>query len=93
MNRKMMITAASLALVSGLGTTAASCDKKGTGDAPVSSINGHRAGDDSPADVTNFPDHFANIATKCIYGAPGYRAFITTRNAPPVVLPDPACKG
>ncbi|WP_333769470.1 hypothetical protein [Streptomyces sp. IBSBF 2435] len=66
-----------------------SSDKRGTGDSPVAN---HR-GDDSPANVTNFPDHFANIATKCVAGAPGFRAFVTTREAAPVVLPDPACKG
>ncbi|NJP45868.1 hypothetical protein [Actinacidiphila epipremni] len=64
-------------------------DKRGTGDSPVAN---HR-GDDSPADVTNFPDHFANIATKCVAGAPGFRAFVTTREAAPVILADPACKG
>lgn len=64
-------------------------DKRGMGDAPVAN---HR-GDDSAADVTNFPDHFANIATKCVAGAPGFRAFVTTREAAPVILADPACKG
>ncbi|MCL2553225.1 MAG: hypothetical protein FWE75_13905 [Actinomycetia bacterium] len=64
-------------------------DSRGTGDSPVAD---HR-GEDSPANVTNFPDHFANIATKCVAGAPGFRAFVTTREAAPVVLPDPNCKG
>ncbi|SHN36922.1 hypothetical protein SAMN05216499_14830 [Actinacidiphila paucisporea] len=72
-------------------TAASGCssDRRGMGDSPVS---GHQ-GDDRPADVTNFPDGFANIATKCVAGAPGYRAFVTTRDAAPVVLADPACKG
>jgi hypothetical protein len=64
-------------------------DRRGTGDSPVAN---HR-GEDSPANVTNFPDQFANIATKCVSGAPGFRAFVTTREAAPVILPDPACKG
>lgn len=64
-------------------------DRRGTGDSPVAN---HR-GEDSPADVTNFPDHFANIATKCVAGAPGFRAFVTTREAAPVILADPTCKG
>lgn len=64
-------------------------DKRGTGDSPVAG----RRGDDSPANVTNFPDHFANIATKCVAGAPGFRAFVTTREAAPVILADPDCKG
>lgn len=75
----------------GLAVTAASCDDKGTGDSPVATVNGHKGGDDSPADVTNFPDHFANLATKCVHGAPGFRAFVTTRNAAPVILPDASC--
>jgi hypothetical protein len=64
-------------------------DNRGLGDSPVAE---HR-GDDSPANVTNFPDHFANIATKCVAGAPGFRAFVTTREAAPVILADPNCKG
>jgi hypothetical protein len=66
-----------------------SSDERGTGDSPVAN---HR-GDDSPANITNFPDGFANIATKCVAGAPGYRAFVTTREAAPVILADPTCKG
>lgn len=69
--------------------SACSSDKRGTGDSPVAN---HR-GDDSPANVTNFPDGFANISTKCVAGAPGFRAFVTTRDAAPVILADPACKG
>jgi hypothetical protein len=83
---KRALTGGLLAAVLLSGLTACS---KGRGDAPVS--NGGR-GDDSAAAVTNFPDGFANIATKCVAGAPGYRAFVTTRDAAPVVLPDPSCK-
>lgn len=68
---------------------ALSACSQGRGDSPVSH-GGH--GDDSPAAVTNFPDGFANIATKCVSDAPGFRAFVTTRNAAPVVLSDPSCK-
>jgi len=89
--KKAIVLAAGL-MVIGLGATAASCDSKGTGDSPVAKINGHKGGDDSPANVTNFPDHFANIATKCVNGSPGFRAFVSTRNAAPVILPDPSCK-
>lgn len=72
-------------------TALAGCesDSRGTGDSPVADHHG----DDSPANVTNFPDGFANIATKCVAGAPGYRAFVTTREAAPIVLPDSSCKG
>lgn len=85
MNKRALVGGLMAAvLLSGLTACA-----KGMGDAPVSN-GGH--GDDSPAAITNFPDHFANIATKCVAGAPGYRAFITTRDAAPVVLADPSCK-
>lgn len=72
---------AALALVTGC-----SQDDHGTGDAPV---KGHK-GDDTAVQVYNFPDQFANVGTKCV-GA-GFRAFVTTREAAPVVLADPACK-
>lgn len=84
MNKKIL--AASVALLGAVALTGCS---KGMGDSPVS--NGGK-GDDSPAAVTNFPDHFANIATKCVAGAPGFRAFVTTRNAAPVIKPDPVCR-
>lgn len=83
------VAAAVLALIAVPAVAGCSSEKRGTGDAPVAN---HR-GDDSPANVTNFPDHFANIATKCVAGAPGFRAFVTTREAAPVILADPTCKG
>jgi len=49
-------------------------DKHGKGDAPVAG----QKGDDSPASVTNMPDGFGNVATKCVAGAPGWRVFVTT---------------
>lgn len=72
--------------------TACAHNNKGTGDSPVATINGHKGGENSPANVTNFPDHFANIATKCVHGSPGFRAFVSTREAAPVILPDASCK-
>ncbi|WP_202232025.1 hypothetical protein [Actinacidiphila reveromycinica] len=83
------VAAALLALIAIPAVAGCSSDKRGTGDSPVAN---HR-GDDSPANVTNFPDQFANIATKCVAGAPGFRAFVTTRDAAPVVMADPTCKG
>ncbi|MGW2823201.1 hypothetical protein ACWC24_19770 [Streptomyces sp. NPDC001443] len=47
--------------------------ERGKADAPVAG----RAGEDSPAEVYNFPDGFGNLATKCV-GA-GRRAYATTR--------------
>ncbi|WP_327292950.1 hypothetical protein [Streptomyces sp. NBC_01198] len=91
MNRRVTVCLAAV-LSAGIAVSAlsgCSSDRRGMGDSPVAN---HR-GDDSPADITNFPDGFANIATKCVAGAPGYRAFITTRDAAPVILADPACKG
>jgi hypothetical protein len=85
---KRVISGGLMAAVLLSGLTACSSESRGTGDAPVA----QRKGDDSPASVTNFPDGFANIATKCVAGAVGYRAFVTTRVAAPVILPDPSCK-
>jgi hypothetical protein len=69
-------------------------DAKGTGDAPVQA----RRGEDSPAEVYNFPDGFGNLATKCV--GPGLRGYSnrhfyddegkrTTANA--VVVADATC--
>jgi hypothetical protein len=59
-------------------------DDRGRGDAPVADPK-----DDTPAKVINFPDRFANIAFKC-FGNAGL--YVTTRNAPPVIIPDdPNC--
>jgi hypothetical protein len=91
MNRRSTryLTAVVSIVVAVAALSGCSSDRRGMGDSPVAN---HR-GDDSPADVTNFPDQFANIATKCVAGAPGFRAFVTTREAAPVILADPACKG
>ncbi|MGW5349866.1 hypothetical protein ACWERV_04990 [Streptomyces sp. NPDC004031] len=83
------LTAVASIAVAVAALTGCASDSRGTGDSPVAD---HR-GEDSPANVTNFPDGFANIATKCVAGAPGFRAFVTTREAAPIVLADPACKG
>ncbi|MPY37388.1 hypothetical protein FNH09_41125 [Streptomyces adustus] len=47
--------------------------ERGKADAPVAG----RAGEDSPAEVYNFPDGFGNLATKCV--GDGRRAYATTR--------------
>lgn len=60
-------------------------DKRGRGDAPVG------ARDETKADIVFFPDRFANIATKC--DGHGHRLYVTTRDAPPVVIPDHNCPG
>ncbi|NUS17406.1 MAG: hypothetical protein HOY69_39445 [Streptomyces sp.] len=83
------LTAVASIVIAVSALTGCSSDARGTGDSPVAD----RRGEDSPANVTNFPDGFANIATKCVAGAPGFRAFVTTREAAPIVLADPACKG
>ncbi len=73
-----------------LVTLLAGCadDSKGMGDAPVKD----QRGENSPAEVYNFPDHFGNLATKCV--GHGYRAYVTTNKGAPSnieVVPDPAC--
>lgn len=83
--------AASAAIIlGGLLTACGDNDSAGKGDAPVGNSAGQRVGDDSPAQVYNFPNHFPNVATKCT--GPGFRAFVTTDRLKPVIMPDPACK-
>ncbi|MFF2520969.1 hypothetical protein [Streptomyces liangshanensis] len=76
-------------------------EERGKADAPV---RGKR-GDNTAAEVYNFPDGFGNLATKCV-GA-GQRAYTTTRSfqnqdgdeeieiipAHQVVVADPECTG
>ncbi|ABW15741.1 hypothetical protein Franean1_6404 [Parafrankia sp. EAN1pec] len=80
-----------LVLLSGCGDD----DKRGMGDAPV--LN--RRGDDTPAEVFNFPDHFGNLATKCV--GHGLRGYTTTHfadddgyipSANTKIVPDPDCR-
>jgi hypothetical protein len=46
-------------------------EARGKGDAPIGAHN------DAPADVTNFPDGFGNVATKCST-IPGKRIWMAT---------------
>ncbi|WP_327233073.1 hypothetical protein OG349_02985 [Streptomyces sp. NBC_01317] len=77
-------------------------EERGKADAPVSG----RAGDDTAAEVFNFPDRFGNLATKC--AGEGQRAYTTTRSfqnrdddekeveiipAHQVIVADPGCAG
>lgn len=87
---------ASLLLVGCGGSTGIDSidNPRGKGDAPVTDT------DDSGADVTNMPNGFSNIASKCLNGAPGFRVTVTSRGAGEpsnpsvmVVTPDPACGG
>ncbi|MEU1514787.1 hypothetical protein ABZ490_21920 [Streptomyces sp. NPDC005811] len=48
-------------------------DERGKADAPVAG----KAGEDSAAEVYNFPDGFGNLATKCV--GKGKRAYATTK--------------
>ncbi|MFH9860409.1 hypothetical protein [Streptomyces sp. NPDC017202] len=49
-------------------------DERGKADAPVAG----RAGEDSPAEVYDFPDGFGNVATKCV--GDGRRGYATTKS-------------
>lgn len=76
---------AALALGALFVTTAGSCDERGLGDAPV----GERL--EGPRTIIVMPDKFANIAVVCDGTT---RLYVTTREAPPVAVPDhPACRG
>ncbi|MEU8654389.1 hypothetical protein [Streptomyces sp. NPDC048737] len=74
-------------------------DERGKADAPVAG----RAGEDSPAEVYDFPDGFGNIATKCV--GDGRRGYATTKSvrqegeddvvilpAHAVIVDDPECR-
>ncbi|MFF4657423.1 hypothetical protein [Streptomyces sp. NPDC001381] len=74
-------------------------EERGKADAPVAG----RAGEDSAAEVYNFPDGFGNLATKCV--GKGERAYATTKfvrqededdviviPANAVIVGDPECR-
>ena len=63
-------------------------DERGWGDAPVTKR------DDSGVEIINFPDQFANVATKC--DGHGHRIYVVTHaksDVEPVVIDDPSCPG
>lgn len=68
-----------------VGVLAACADTSPTGDAPTGDV------DDSPARIVNFPNHFMNVAFKCL-GPNGIYAH-TRPAAPVIVANDPLCKG
>ncbi|WP_199844578.1 hypothetical protein [Streptomyces sp. DSM 15324] len=74
-------------------------DERGKADAPVAG----RAGEDTAAEVYNFPDGFGNLATKCV--GKGKRGYATTKfvqqededeviviPANAVIVDDPRCQ-
>ena len=97
------LTAAGTVLVLALllgGCSQEYYDERGKADAPVAG----KAGEDSPAEVYNFPDGFGNLATKCV--GKGKRGYATTKFVQPededdvvvipanaVIVDDPACTG
>ncbi|MDX5566695.1 hypothetical protein PYK79_30305 [Streptomyces sp. ID05-04B] len=91
--------ACALALLLG-GCSQQYYDERGKADAPVAG----RAGEDTPAEVHNFPDGFGNLATKCV--GKGRRGYATTKfvqaedddevvviPANAVIVDDPGCTG
>ncbi|MER5372270.1 hypothetical protein [Streptomyces sp. NPDC002553] len=70
-------TRSALALMLLLAAVLSGCslddDERGMGDAPVRG----KAGEDTPAEVYNFPDGFGNLATKCV--GRGKRSYVTTK--------------
>ncbi|MDX3799646.1 hypothetical protein [Streptomyces sp. AK04-3B] len=90
--------ACALALLLG-GCSQEYYDERGKADAPVAG----RAGEDTPAEVYNFPDGFGNLATKCV--GKGRRGYATTKfvqeddddvviiPAHAVIVDDPGCPG
>ncbi len=87
--RAVVAGAAVAAVLVGVAGCSQYDNKRGKGDAPVAG----RGGDDSPAEVYNFPDGFGNLATKCV--GHGYRAYVTTNNNAPSnvqLVADAACR-
>ena len=85
MRRRLSVAVAMVALAWAAGGCSGFNDERGRGDAPIGPF------DDSPAEVLNFPDKFANVAHKC--DGHGHRVYSSTREAPPVVIDDPSCPG
>ena len=59
---------------------------RGRGDSPVLSV------DNTPKEVTQFPDRFSNVAHACDHH--GHRIFVTTKSDNSrfmAVIPDPSC--
>ncbi len=81
MRRRLVVAVVALGLAAG-GCSGFN-NARGRGDAPIGPY------DDSPAEVLNFPDKFANVAHKC--DGHGHRVYSTTRQAPVVVVDDPTC--
>jgi hypothetical protein len=87
------------ALLAATGCMGDDADDKGLGDAPVATAaSGKKAGDDSPATITNMPNHYGNLATKCVAGAKPWRVIegTNTDSAPSnfILVQDPhTCGG
>jgi hypothetical protein len=81
---KKIITGAAV-VIGVLALTSCSKDYKGLGDAPI----GTRY--EAPRDVIVSPDQFPNLVTGC--DGHGHRYYLTTRQAPPVVIADESCIG
>jgi predicted small secreted protein len=58
---------------------------RGRGDADVGQVTS------TPVEIIEFPDWFANVAHHC--DGHGHRIFVSTRDAPPVVIADTFCPG
>lgn len=72
-----------------VGTSAASCNAKGTGDAPVEPVDKQN---NAPAHIINMPDGFPNVAVKCDQGTGIYVTSHGKSDVPPVIIPnDPRC--
>lgn len=75
--KKIAAGAAAALLVLGAVSCSGYNDERGMGDAPVAG----KKGDDTPKYVTNNPDGFGNVVTGCVYGAPGWRYFVTSKGS------------
>jgi hypothetical protein len=75
--------AATSILVWGIFLGGCATDRKGLGDAPAVQLP------EAPREVLTMPDTFSNVAMAC--DGYGHRIYVTTKEAPPVVVNDPTC--
>ncbi|MFD5029547.1 hypothetical protein ACFVWX_01960 [Streptomyces sp. NPDC058220] len=97
MRRKALAAGVLLCLALTVGCSQQHYEERGKADSPVSG----RKGEDTAAEVYNFPDGFGNLATKCV--GKGKRGYATTRSdqstddeviiipANAVIVDDPRC--
>lgn len=72
--RYWTLAAVAVILMGTITSCSMDSDDKGFGDAPVATAStGKKGGENSPATITNMPNNYGNLATKCVAGAQPWR--------------------